>query len=67
MNCNRLRIDNITQQEKRYGYIVMHEISGEYMIDFYVFGCGCAAVSIMETDRDKANKAYENILKEYSY
>lgn len=67
MNCNRVRIDDIKQSGKRYGYIVMNEISCEYVIDLYLFGCGCAAVSITETDRDKANKAYENLLKEYSY
>lgn len=67
MNCGTIKSDYIRQNGQHCGYIIMQYTVCEYWIELYLFNISGCVIRIKETDREKAEKAFSDMLAEYCY
>lgn len=67
MNGNRIKSEYITQLDQHCGYVILRSINSEYHIELHLFGISIPVILEKETDREKAEKAFSDMLAEYCY
>lgn len=67
MNSKEIKSKYITQRGKHCGYVVLRSVNSEYHIELHLFGISIPVILETETDREKAEKAFSDMLAEYCY
>lgn len=67
MNDNRIKSEYITQRGQHCGYVLLRSINSEYHIELHLFDISVPVILETETDREKAEKAFSDMLAEYCY